>query len=102
MSVCLDQVLDYLDHHPICYYADDVESLLGMLYDVYAKHNTISSAELECLWKNMEAALCPLPADQKEHCLALIHDWRREHEPLAFIHGFIVGLNLITEIRTVT
>ena len=52
MAVKIDQVLEYLDHHPICYYADNVDSLLEMLYEIYARHNAINSEELGALNKN--------------------------------------------------
>ena len=101
MAVRIDQVLEYLDHHPVCYYADNVESLLGMLSDIYTRHNVISSAELDSLVKNLDAALETIPAGERMRCGDLVNVIRKEHEQQAFVHGVIVGLLLSTEIRSV-
>lgn len=101
MAVYIDQILDYLDANPICYDADGVESLLQMLYTVYSRHNTVDSDQLRVLRDRVAAAFDLLPARDRELALSRIGDWCKEHEQLAFIHGFIVGIHLMTEIRTV-
>ena len=101
MAVRIDQVLEYLDHHPVCYYADDVESMLGMLYDIYEKHNTVSSDKLDSCRQKLDIVLDSISDGDKTQCNKLINDICKEHEQLAFIHGVIVGLSLMSEIRTV-
>lgn len=102
MSVHINQVIEYLDNHPICYYADGVDSLLKMLYDIYAAHNAIDSEELRGLYQKAACVLEKLPPADGERLFTLICELCLEHEQQAFIHGFFVGMCLMTEIRTVT
>ena len=102
MAVRIDQLIEYLDSHPICYYADNVESLLGMLYDIYTKHNGINSNELRKLTQKLDVVLEKLPVDTRDGADRLVGEMCREHEQVAFVHGVVVGLCLMTEIRTVT
>ena len=90
-----------MDYPPICYYADNVDSLLEMLYEIYARHNSINSEELGTLNQKLHRLLRELSSEDRERAAVLVRDVCREHEQLAFIHGFIVGLCLMTEIRAV-
>ena len=102
MAVRIDQVLDYLNTHPICYFAEGMDSLLEMLYTVYTIHNNIDSEEIQKLCDDTEYTLALLSATERERLRVNIGQLCQEHEKLAFIHGFVVGMNLMTEIRTVT
>ena len=72
MSVSVHEMLDYLDVHPVRNHKGDAETLLKMLLDLYSQYNIISLGE-ESL----------------------------QGEELAFAQGILVGMHLMSELRTV-
>lgn len=100
MSIHINEVMDYLDAHPIGCYEGSVKSLMEMLHDVYVAYNSVDNEELRRLFQRFDSILKDFPADGAEELRASICDLCREHEVLAFSHGIVVGMNLMTEIRT--
>ena len=72
MSISVHEMLDYLDVHPVRNHEGDAESLLKMLLTLYSQYNTVSFGENEL-----------------------------QGEELAFAQGILVGMHLMTELRTV-
>lgn len=100
MSIHIDEVLDYLDVHPIGGYGGGVESVLEMLHDIYCSYNSVDSDEIRGLFRKVDCLLEILPSDTAEQLYALICDLCVEHEVLAFSHGIVVGMCFMTEVRT--
>lgn len=100
MSIHIDEVLDYLDAHPISGHNGDVESLLEMLHDAYCSYNSIDSDAIRGLFKKVDGVLEMLPSDAAEQLYSLVCDLCVEHEVLAFSHGIVVGMHFMTEVRT--
>lgn len=99
MSIHIDQVSDYLDTHPICREADTVKSLLEMLHDVYVMHNSMDSEEIREKFREFRLVLNELPKEITDALFSVTCDLCMEHEVLAFSHGVIVGMNLMTDVN---
>lgn len=102
MSIHINQVLDYLDNHPVCQYADNVESLLEMLHEVYTMHNSIDSEEIREKFRQLRPVLDALSLETADTVFGIVSDLCLEHEQLAFSHGIVVGMLLMTEVRTLS
>ena len=100
MSIHINEVLDYLDDHPIGGHEGGIESLIEMLHDIYVEYNTIDSDEMHRLFKEFDKQLEMLPYDVADRLFSLICDLCVEHEVLAFSHGIVVGMYLMTEVRS--
>lgn len=99
MSIHIDEVLDYLDTHPIGCHEGSVKSLMEMLHEVYTMYNSIDSEELRGKFRELRPVLEQLPRDDGNRLFSLICDLCMEHEQLAFSHGIVVGMQLMSEIR---
>lgn len=99
MSIHIDQVLDYLDYHPVCQYADTMKSLMEMLHDIYVMHNSIDSEKLRSMFSSLHAAVDSLPETDADMLLELVSGLCMEQEQLAFSHGIVVGMQLMTEVN---
>lgn len=100
MSIHINQVLDYLDNHPVCQYADTMESLMEMLHDIYAMHNSTDSEKLRSMLATLHSVMDSLPADDADALFDLVSSLCMEQEQLAFSHGFVVGMQLMTEVHS--
>lgn len=99
MSIKIQQVLDYLDAHAISRQADSVETLLGMLHDIYAMHNRLNSAEVRRLFQQMRSSLSCLSETEYDELFTLVCSLCVEHEQQAFAQGVLAGMQLYTEIN---
>ena len=75
MAIRIHDVLDYLDHHPLCAECDDVKTLLGRIREIYVSHNNTAGEQV--------CAICA------------------EREQAAFEQGIVVGMQLMTEVNWV-
>lgn len=100
MSIHINEVLDYLDAHPIRYYNGRIQSLMEMLYDVYAEYNCVESQEIQELLQAYDHLLEALPRSIKDELWTLSCNLCREHEVVAFSHGIVVGMHLMTELNS--
>lgn len=87
MSIHIQQVLDYLDDHPICARADSVNSLLEMLHEIYAMHNCLENEDIRKWFRSLRSWLEPLPRDTQDQFFHIVCDLCLEHEQLAFSQG---------------
>lgn len=99
MSVHIQEVLDYLDAHPIGGFEGNVESLLEMLHDAYIAHNSIDSEEIHAIFRKLDSYLANFPIGASEELNRLVCSLCMEHEVLAFSHGIVVGMQLMTEVN---
>ena len=97
MAIHINQVLDYLDTHPICREADSVESLLEMIYQIYAEYNCFENEEIREKYRQIQSLLGPLTEETCDAVFFLICQLCAEHEQVAFSQGIIAGMNLMTE-----
>lgn len=98
MAIHINEVLDYLDAHPIHCYNGKIQSLMEMIYDVYAEYNYVESEEIQGLFGEYDHLLYAFPQSVKDEVWNLSCSLCREHEVLAFSHGIVVGMYLMTEI----
>lgn len=101
MSIHINQVLDYLDNHPICQQADSMESLLEKLADIYLSHSNGNTAELYELFARMRQCMAGLEQREQDALFDAVSSLCAKHEVLAFSQGFLVGMLLMTEVRTI-
>lgn len=99
MAIHIDEVLDYLDVHPIGLHEGGMISLMEMLHDVYMEYNTIDSEELHNLFRNLHHILSGLSTDARNTVFDTVCALCAEHEVLAFSHGIVVGMQLMTEVN---
>lgn len=99
MSIHINEVLDYLDAHPIRAYQGGVDSLMEMLHEVYTMHNSIDSEEIRNMFHKLRNLLKMLPPDGVDQVFSLVCDLCIAHEILAFSHGVVVGMHLMTEVN---
>lgn len=98
MSIHIDEILNYLDSHPICCYNGNTQSLMEMLHDAYVEYNYTDSEEIRGLFRAYDHLLEILPRSSKDQLWTLCCELCREHEVLAFSHGIAVGMYLMTEV----
>lgn len=99
MSVHIDQVLDYLDTHLVCRNADGMDSLLGMICEAYMKFNNTDDEEIRHLFGDIGRILDPFSTEDAKRILSAICELCASHEVLAFSHGVLVGMQLMTEVN---
>ena len=100
MSIKINQVLDYLDTHPICQQADNMESLLEMLSDIYLSHSNGNSTELYGLFARMRTCMAGLGQKEQDTLFDAVSDLCARHEVLAFSQGFLAGMLLMCEVHS--
>jgi len=99
MSVHINEVLDYLDIHPICCHNGTIYSLMDILLDVYKMHNRIDSQELRQLQHTLQHYIGTLPDADSKQVFRILSQLCMEHEQLAFSHGIVVGMHLMSEVN---
>ena len=99
MSVHIDEVLEYLDAHPIGCYSGGVKSLMEMLYEVYCEYNDVNSDEIRDLMSRYYDLVDGYPMEDEERLYTLISELCGKHEVIAFAHGILVGMNLMAEVN---
>ena len=92
MPIHINQVLDYLDTHPIVQEADSVPSLLELLHDVYAAHSGFDSRQLR-------ESLPMLSGADFDAVAAQFRDLCPEQEQTAFAQGALTGMLLMSEVN---
>ena len=102
MPICINQVLDYLDSHPVVREADSMPALLGLLHDVFAEHHCFDSSELRKQFAALRRSLTMLSGEEFEAVFALVCDLCLEQEQNAFSQGFLAGMLLMTEVNTLS
>ena len=78
-----------------------MESLLDMLYDVYATYNYMDREEIQDKFRQLRDILNHLPTETFDAFFSLVCDLCIEHEQLAFSQGIVVGMLLMTEVNRV-
>lgn len=101
MSIHIDQVLDYLDTHLVCQQADNVGSLMELLHDAYAIHNSADDQAIHAHFRNLRQMLDQIPAEWGDAFFSQVCDLCMEHEQLAFSQGVVVGMLLMTEVNRI-
>lgn len=99
MAVYINDVLDYLDEHPIGCYDGNFDSFMRMLYDAYTAHSFVDSEEVRVLLKQEEELLACLASEKIEKLHSLVRSLCMEHEVIAFSHGVAAGMYMMSELR---
>ena len=66
MKITSNQVLEYLNNHPIRNHNGGLNSLLEMLHYIYTTINPVDNDNIRSLFLRVEDILSPLPAEQSE------------------------------------
>lgn len=101
MSININQVLDYLDNHPVCQQAGCMDSLLETLCDIYLSHSNGNSGEIYALFARLRSCMAGLRQSEQDALFDAVTDLCGKHEVLAFSQGFLVGMLLMSEIRMI-
>lgn len=99
MPIHIHQVLDYLDTHPIVQETDSMPSLLELLHDVFAAHNSFDSRQLRELFQKLRESLAMLSQAEYDAVFAVVCDLCLEHEQTAFSQGVLTGMLLMSEVN---
>ena len=99
MSVRIQDVFNYLDENPIYSYNGNVTSLLEMIHDAYTMYNENDNEEIRRLIGQVVEITGPLPTKKEDALFETICQLCGEHERLAFSHGILLGMKLMTEIN---
>ena len=100
MSVHYNDVLDYLDEHPIYYYEGSIKSLLELVHEFYTMYNSIDSEALRARFRQLEDILCKLTLKEQDAFFDTVNSLCLESEQLAFSHGVVVGMHMMTDINS--
>ena len=98
MSIHINELMDYLEAHPILCYDGSSQSLMEMLHDAYATYNFTDSAEIRGKFQEMRGLLGMLSNKDQDRFFNLVCDLCIEHEELAFSQGIVVGMHLMSEL----
>lgn len=99
MSIHINQVLAYLDEHPVSSHKGDFSSLLDMLCASYTEYNNIETDRIRILFDEMDAILSTLTLCQNDHIFDTVVNLCIEYQRTAFSHGICVGMHLMTELN---
>lgn len=77
MSININQVMEYLDTHPLRLYKGDLRSLLELLHGIFAESNPVDSLRLREKYGSLDGIL----------------------EQLGFDYGLMAGMQLMSEIN---
>jgi len=98
MSVHINEVLDYLEEHPIRCAKGEVTTVLEMLHDVYCEHN-IHNEEINAMYADLSRKVSFASDKEAEELYAWVAELCWEHEKIAFSHGILVGMHFMTEVN---
>ena len=99
MSININQVMEYLDTHPLRLYKGDLRSLLELLHGIFAESNPVDSLRLREKYESLDGILEQLAYDDADEVNALVCDLCFEHEQLGFDYGLMAGMQLMSEIN---
>ena len=99
MSICLSQVYEYLAAHPVSNYSGDLSTLLGMLHYIYVTGNPVDNDRIRKALEQFENLTKKLTMNEADELFGAVSDLCWEHESLAFSHGLLAGMVLMTELN---
>ena len=102
MQITLQQVLDYIDAHPLRLHNGNFTSFLDMLHYVYTESNPIDTEEIRAEFSELRPILNMLPGEEADALFGLVCDLCLQFEKTAFAHGITAGLYLHTELSTLS
>jgi len=102
MQITLQQVLDYIDTHPLRFQDGNFDSFLDMLHTVYTESNPVDSEEIRQGFASLRPILNELSPEAADILFAQVCDLCLLHEKTAFAHGLTAGLYLHTELSTLS
>lgn len=81
---------------------DDSESILEMLYDIYAESNCFDNEVIREDFHRLYRLLNGMPLKEMDKITDLVRVLCRDHEMAGFIHGVQVGIRLAQETKIIT
>lgn len=99
MSINIEQVMEYLDTHPVGRHEGDFRSLLEIIHGIFAECYPVDSGQLREKYGRLDRILKQLPYDGEDAVNTLVCDLCYEHEQLGFEYGIVVGMQLMSEIN---
>ncbi len=81
---------------------DDSESILEMLYDIYAECNSFDNKIIHEDFHKLYRLLSGMPLKEMDKITDPVSVLCRDHEMAGFIHGVQVGIRLAQEIKIIS
>lgn len=81
---------------------DDSESILEMLYDIYAECNSFDNEVIHADFHKPYRLLNGMPLKEMDKITDPVSVLCRDHEMVGFIHGVQVGIRLAQETRIIS
>ena len=100
MAITINQVLDYIDTHPLCFHDGDFASVLDMLRTVYMESNAADIMEIQADFSSLRSVSEKLSPEERELLFQNVRSLCLQYEKTAFAHGIAIGLYLHTELST--
>ena len=99
MSINIEQVMAYLDTHPVGLYEGDFRSLLEILHGIFAESSPVDSGQLRAKYGELEGFLKHLTFEEADTVNTLVCSLCFEHEQRGFEYGILAGMQLMSEIN---
>ena len=99
MSINIEQVMEYLDTHPVGLHEGDLRSLLAILHGIFAESNPVDSSQLRAKYGELDGILKHLTFEEADAVDTLVCGLCFEHEQLGFEYGILAGMQLMSEIN---
>ena len=80
---------------------DDSESILEMLYDIYAESNRFDNEVIRADFHKLYRLLNGMPLKEMDKITDPVSVLCRDHEMAGFIHGVQVGIRLAQETKII-
>lgn len=99
MSIHINDIVELLEQNPIHSYNGNIQSLLRLLYSAYSEYNVTNSPEARELFRSMDKHMEKLEYQEAECLNSNFMEICMNLEEIAFGHGILVGMYLMTEIN---
>jgi len=95
----IQKLKDHVEAQSSKLVCDDSESILEMLYDIYAESNSFDNEVIREDFHRLYRLLNGMPLKEMDKITDPVSVLCRDHEMAGFIHGFQVGICLMLEIK---
>lgn len=98
MAITIQQVLSYLDTHPLCASSQNLPSLLHTLCNIYNEYNPVEPPQIKAAFDHLDTILSKLSLSDNNQLFDTVIRLCIDYENTAFSHGMAVGVRLMAEL----
>lgn len=102
MAITVQQVLSYLDTHPLCTNKQSFTSLLQILCNIYYEYNPVDTPQMKAMFEQLDTILSKLSFSDNNLIFDTVIRLCIECEKTSFSHGIAVGVRLMAELYDIT